>query len=122
MKPVFIDHIVLMVKDVESTAQFYGSFLDEPITKSEEQVAYKVGETTIFFGLPYKEYKPHDKDVYGLNHLTFRVSSLEELKEFENKLSQADIKHSGIQIDKYGGKEFIWFDDPDGYRLEFYLR
>lgn len=26
------------------------------------------------------------------------------------------------KIDKYGKKEFIWFDDPDGARLEFYLR
>jgi hypothetical protein len=32
------------------------------------------------------------------------------------------IKQSGIQVDKYGNNEFIWFDDPDGYRVEFYCR
>ena len=27
-----------------------------------------------------------------------------------------------MKIDFYGKKEFIWIDDPDGIRLEFYLR
>ncbi|OGN13907.1 MAG: hypothetical protein A3J47_03460 [Candidatus Yanofskybacteria bacterium RIFCSPHIGHO2_02_FULL_43_22] len=122
MKPQFIDHIVIIAKDIDRTADFYNSFLGEPIMKDAEQVAYKVGDTKIFFGLPYKDFEPNDKDKYGLNHLAFGVRSIEELKEFENKLNQTSIKNSGIKIDKYGKKEFIWFDDPDGYRLEFYYR
>ena len=96
--------------------------MGEPITKDKEQVAYKIGDTKLFFGLPYKDYERHDKDKYGLNHLAFGVRSIDELKKFEAKLNQGEIKNSGIQIDKWGKKEFIWFDDPDGYRLEFYYR
>ncbi len=47
---------------------------------------------------------------------------MKELKHYKQILSKAKIKHSGIKVDKYGNKEFIWFDDPDGIRLEFYLR
>ncbi len=116
-----IDHLVLMVKDIETTSQFY-SFLGEPVLKSEDQVVYQVGDTKIFFGLPYTSYGSYDKDAIGLNHLAFGVKSKDELVQMKDGLDQNGIKNSGIQIDKYGGKEFIWFDDPDGYRLEFYLR
>lgn len=122
MQPQLIDHIVIVVKDVEKTADFYSKFLGEPTTRDKEQVVYKIGDTKLFFGLPYKDYEWHDKDKYGLNHLAFGVRSIEELKDFETKLNQANIKNSGVQIDKWGKKEFIWFDDPDGYRLEFYYR
>ena len=83
---------------------------------------YQVGDMKLFFVLPYKEYRKHDKDKYSLNHLAFGVRSVKELKDFENKLNKGAIKNSGIQISKYSGRGYIWFDDPDGYRIEFYLR
>ena len=122
MKPNSIDHIVIVVKDIAKTEKFYSQFLGKPKHLGDDSVSYDVGGTQIFFGLPYKDYQAHDKDKYGLNHLAFRASSLDELKEFEKILNSTGVKNSGIQIDKYGSKEFIWFDDPDGYRLEFYLR
>ncbi len=122
MKPSYIDHIVLIVKDVNKTFEFYKTFLGEPNQKDEFQVAWKVGETKIFFVLPIKEYKPNDKDSYSLNHLAFGVISTEELKQFEKLLNDANILNKGIRIDKYGKKEYVSFDDPDGYRIEFYSR
>lgn len=119
----FIDHIVLIVKSVEETEKFYSLFLGEPIVKNEESVAYQIGETKIFFGLPYAEqFKIGDKDAGGFNHLAFGVRTLEELKTFQDILDKNNIKNSGVQIDRYGKKEFIWFDDPHNYRIEFYLR
>ena len=122
MNVKFIDHIVLIVRDIKETEKFYSAFLGKPEHLDEESISYKVGDTKIFLGLPYKEWETFNKDKGGLNHLAFGVRNLSELKELEKILDQASIKHSGIQIDKYGGKEFIWFDDPNGYRLEFYLR
>lgn len=122
MTPKYIDHIVLMVKDVEKTYSFYKNFLGEPIEKDKEQVAWQVGETKLFFGLPYKEYVLGDKDSYLLNHLAFGVRSIEELKQFEKILNDAKIPNKGIRVDKYGKKEYVSFDDPDGYRIEFYHR
>ncbi len=122
MKPTYIDHIVLIVKDINKTAEFYSVFLGEPELKNDEEVAFKIGETKIFFGLPLKEYLLGDKDSYSLNHLAFGVTSTEELKELEKILNDAKISNKGIRIDKYGKKEYISFDDLDGYRIEFYNR
>ncbi len=122
MKPKFIDHIVLIVQDVQKTAEFHIQFLGEPIQRAKEQVAFKVGDTKVFFGLPYQDWKEFNKDAGGLNHIAFGVRTVEELQQFHDLLDARGIKNSGITVDKYGGKEFIWFDDPDGYRREFYYR
>ncbi len=37
-------------------------------------------------------------------------------------LTSNEIAHSEITIDRYGLKAFICLDDPDGMRIEFYLR
>lgn len=122
MIPAYIDHLVIMVKDIHETEKSCTKFLGNPLELTEEQVAYQVGETKIFFGLPYAEWKEIDKDANGLNHLAFGVKTAEELRKFEKILNDADIKNSGIKVDRWGNKEFIWFDDPNGYRLEFYCR
>ena len=124
MKPQYIDHIVLIVEDTEKTYNFYKHFLGEPEQKDEFQVCWKIGETKLFFVLYTEEkgYKPNDKDSYSLNHLAFGVRSTEELKQFERILNDAKISNKGIRIDKYGKKEYVSFDDPDGYRIEFYNR
>ena len=122
MKPTFIDHVVLMVKDIKETEKFYSIFLGKPDHSDDESVSYKIGDTKIFLGLPYKEFEKVDKDRSSLNHLAFGVKTGDELRDFEKVLNEAGIKNSGVKIDKYGTKEFIWFDDPNGYRLEFYCR
>ena len=122
MQPKYIDHIVLIVKSIEETEKFYSSFLGKPVQIDKEQVAYKIGETKIFFGLPYGEYEKSNKDKTSLNHLAFGVRTSEELRKLESVLNEANIKNSGIKIDKYGDKEFIWFDDPSNIRLEIYCR
>ncbi len=122
MQPTFIDHIVLIIKNVEETESFYTKFLGAPLQVNEEQVCYKIGDTKIFFGLPYGDWEATNKDHGGLNHLAFGVRTRDELEQCKEKLESGEIKNSGIQIDKYGGKEFIWLDDPNGIRLEFYMR
>lgn len=122
MELKFIDHIVLIVKNIEETEKFYSTFLGKPDHQDENQIAYKIGETKVFFGLSLGEYEKSDKDKTSLNHLAFGVREGEELRKFENVLNSAGIKNSGIKIDKYGNKEFIWFDDPSGVRLEIYCR
>lgn len=122
MKLSFIDHIEIIVKNIEETEKFYSSFLGKPEHQDKEQVEYKIGDTKIFFGLAYGDFEKSDKDKSSLNHLAFGVRTIEELKEFGKILNGAGIKNSGVLIDKYGNKEFVWFDDPNGYRLEIYCR
>ena len=122
MIPQFIDHIVLIVKDLKETEKFYTSFLGNPSHLDEEYMAYKIGESTIYLALSDGDFQKVDKDKGGLNHLAFGVRTAEELRGFEKVLNEAGVQNSGVKIDKYGNKEFIWFDDSNGYRLEFYSR
>ena len=122
MQPKFIDHIVLIVKDIKETEEFYNKFLGEPGHIYDDSISYKIGETKIFFGLPYGKWQDTNKDLSGFNHLAFGVRTMEELEEFEKILNDANIKNSGIIKEKDSKKDFIWFDDPNGYRLEFYRR
>jgi len=122
MQPSFIDHIVIGVQEIDRTTRFYEVFLGKPVHRDNESVAFQVGKTRVFFGLPSGEFIKTDKDRGGLNHLAFGVRTAAELRALEETLNNADIKNSGVRIDPYGNKQFVWFDDPDGYRLEFYCR
>jgi len=123
MKPGFIDHLVFRVQDLALTGRFYTSLLGSPDYATEDTLMYITGQTRLFFTPAGQQQEvPYAKERHGLNHLAFGVRTLEELKAVEIQLNSAGIQHSGIQIDRYGLVEFIWLDDPDGFRLEFYLR
>jgi catechol-2,3-dioxygenase len=86
-------------------------------------VLYVVGDTLLFFTpLEKAEPRAYEKENIGLNHLAFGVRSVEELKEVAAQLNTAGIAHSGIQMCRFGEVEFIWLDDPDRIRVEFYRR
>ncbi len=84
---------------------------------------YEAGDTLLFFTLSDRRQQvPFEKEKVGLNHIAFGVRTLEELQTIQAQLDHAGLSHSGITLDRYGLKEFIWLDDPDGMRIEFYLR
>jgi catechol-2,3-dioxygenase len=119
-----LDHVVVLIENVNRTEKFYSRFLGKPLHRDKESISYQLGQVKLFLGLPYtvdRKYR-FDKDRIGLNHLAFGVQTLAELKKMGSILSKAKIKNSGILSDKYSGNPFIWFDDPDGMRLEFYFR
>ncbi|MSU45356.1 MAG: hypothetical protein EXS47_01875 [Candidatus Zambryskibacteria bacterium] len=100
MRPTFLDHIVIIVKDLKKTKDFYSHFLGEPKEKYDDSISYQIGDTKIFFGLPYGEWQDTDKDKSGLNHLALGVRTLEELNQFEKLLNDSGIKNSGITVEK----------------------
>lgn len=124
MNHKFIDHVTLMVKDLKKTDEFYSKIFGDPIHRDDFSIAWKFGDTKLFFGLPYKELEGNvfNRNRIGLNHLAFGVRTLDGLREWEGKLTEAGIKNSGIIKDKYKNREYIWFDDPDCIRQELYLR
>jgi len=75
-----------------------------------------------FFTLCDRHEEAYDKESIGLNHFAFGVRTLDELQRIQAQLNSLGISHSGIGVDRYGRKEFIWLDDPDGMRVEFYVR
>jgi catechol-2,3-dioxygenase len=119
---LYIDHLVFRVEDLEPTEKFYCALLGKPISQGKDFLVYQIGETQLFFTPATKPSAPYDKEQPGLNHFAFGVHDPSDLRKIEDHLNNSGLKHSGIGIDSYGGKEYIWFNDPNGFRLEFYCR
>jgi len=119
----FVDHLVFRVAVLTKTEWFYTVLLGQSPDRTEDSIMFQVGDTRVFFTLCDRpQSAPHTKDEIGLNHLAFGVRTLEELHVIMDQLDRAGICNSGIKKDRYGQKEFIWLDDPDNMRIEFYLR
>jgi catechol-2,3-dioxygenase len=119
---LYLDHIVVSVKNLSQSVKFYEKFLGK-VKRTQVDAAWVVGNTKLFLTSAYKKQaKPFDKHNFGLNHIAFGIKSKKELEALELKLTKANVKHSSIIKDKFSGNSFLWFDDPDKIRLEFYLR
>ncbi len=124
-KKLYVDHIVLTISDLNRTKSFYSKIFGKADREDDDAILYYIGETKLFFGLPYGVMPKDDKfnaDRIGLEHLAIGVRTLEDLREIERTLNSHEIRNSQIHIDKHSGKEKIWFNDPDGIRLEFFIR
>jgi glyoxylase I family protein len=123
LRPKFVDHLVFRVTELDRTERFYTALLGQPPERAEDSLMYKAGDTRLFFTLSDRPQQGnYEKEKVGLNHMAFGVRTLEGLKTIRAQLDSAGISDSGIVIDHYGRKEFIWLDDRDGMRIEFYLR
>lgn len=119
----FIDHLVFRVSNLSKTESFYTVLLGQTPEYAEDSLSYVMGNTRLFFTPAAKrETELYDKENIGLNHIAFGVRTVPELQAIQKQLDTAGIVHSGIALDPYGLKEFLWLDDPDGLRVEFYLR
>jgi len=120
--PKFVDHLVFRVRDMSRTERFYTALLGPPL-KEEDFIMYRVGDTLLFFGrsmvTPQDAY---DKEKIGLNHIALGVRTEKELQTIEAQLNAGAISHSGIKLWQDGVTRYIWLDDPDGMRVEFWLR
>jgi catechol-2,3-dioxygenase len=121
--PQFVDHLVFRVADLSKTERFYTTVLEQEPQRADDSAMYQVGETRLFFTrCPRIQQGRYEKENVGLNHLAFGVVTVEELQSVRTRLDRAQIVHSGIRKDQYGHKDFIWLDDPDNMRIEFYFR
>src|SRR6266404_2624363 len=110
--PRFVDHAVFRVGDLRRTERFYTILLGEPSHRAEDSIMYEVGDARLFFSAcDLDNPRAFEKEQIGLNHLAFGVRTLEELRAIREQLDGVGIVHSGILIDRYGEKEFIWMDD-----------
>jgi catechol-2,3-dioxygenase len=119
---LYIDHLVFRVEDLQQTEAFYRALLGEPVAQGKDFLVYRIGETQLFFTPSAKAAAPYDKEQPGLNHFALGVHYPSDLRTIEAHLNKSGLKHSGIGIDSHGGKEYIWFNDPNGFRVEFYCR
>jgi glyoxylase I family protein len=120
--PNFVDHLVFRVAEMARTERFYSTLLGQPL-KEEDYIMYMAGDTRLFFTrCAVSGQETYNKDNVGLNHIAFGVRTSMDLETIREQLDSNGIPHSGIKLWQDGVTEYIWLDDPDGIRVEFWLR
>jgi len=101
---LYLDHVVLTVRDIHRTKEFYEKIFGEPDYEADEGFMYHMGPTRLFFTLPRGPQAPNDRfdpTRIGLEHIAIGVKNLDDLKAYAKALDERGIKHSGIHIDNH---------------------
>lgn len=111
-----IDHIVLHVSDVARSKKFYTELLGmTPYRENERQVFLHAGAQGVaLFKKPDSAPAPAGGD---MNHLALNVAggTYESLK--------SELEAHGVRVSgRPGDDHCIYFQDPDGHRLQLMFR
>jgi catechol 2,3-dioxygenase-like lactoylglutathione lyase family enzyme len=116
-----VHHVALISSDVERTVRFYQDLLEFPLTDMFENRDYKGsthfffdignGNSIAFFDLPGLDLGPYAEVLGGLHHLAISVEP-DRWAHLKGKLDEAGIGYAHISGSS------IYFNDPDGARLE----
>ena len=116
-----VHHVALISSDVERTVRFYQDLLEFPLTDMFENRDYKGsthfffdignGNSIAFFDLPGLDLGPYAEVLGGLHHLAISVEP-DRWAHLKGKLDAAGIGYAHISGSS------IYFNDPDGARLE----
>ncbi|MEF2509692.1 VOC family protein [Vibrio mimicus] len=121
-----IHHAAIICSDYPRSKAFYTEILGLRVVAENYRTArdsYKLdlalpdGSQIELFSFPNAPERPSFPEAQGLRHLAFVVDDVAETK--------AQLEHKGvsvepIRIDKYTGKAYTFFADPDGLPLELY--
>lgn len=115
-----VGHVVLNVKDVETSAQFYTEVLGMEIMRLREGNAAFLSFGTQHHDIAlFKAPEGAERGALGLNHIALQIEGGEtELRQLYGKL----VQH-GTKVDfttDHGMTRSVYFFDPDGNRLEIF--
>jgi catechol-2,3-dioxygenase len=115
-----VGHVVLNVKDVETSSKFYTEALGmEVMLRRGDNAAFLSFGTQHHDIALFKAPDGAEKDTLGLNHIAFQIEGGEtELRQLYGRLVQhgATIDHTT----DHGMTHSVYFFDPDGNRLEIF--
>src|SRR3954469_22736834 len=123
-----IDHVDLVVSDLDRSLEFYRSLLrplgfdrEEPITGERGERVVYLGRGSVAIGLRAAQ-SPGAVDRYavGMHHLALPVSSrgvVDERAEWLRSVG-AEIESGPAEYDYAPGYYALFFYDPDGLKLE----
>ncbi|AFD07470.1 SMU1112c/YaeR family gloxylase I-like metalloprotein [Solitalea canadensis] len=123
-----IHHIAIICSDYEKSKSFYCDVLGLSIiqeTFRAERESYKLdlalGSNYVIelFSFPDPPVRRSFPEACGLRHLAFEVDDIKSAKE---ELISKGVTVQEIRMDELTGKQFAFFDDPDGLPLEIYQK
>ena len=122
-----ISHIDLTVTDLDASEAFYADLLgmnrlfDGRNDEHHVSARYVVHpESMVIIGLVQHDESqgPFNERQIGLDHLSFNVSSRDELDAWMRRLDDRGIAHSGITDQEMW--DVLVLRDPDNIQLEFF--
>ncbi|HEY8562735.1 MAG TPA: VOC family protein [Pyrinomonadaceae bacterium] len=120
-------HVGLNVNDLERSKKFYSEVFGFEVKgeskDADRKYALLAKNGKLVLTLWQQSRNEFDRAAARLHHLSFQASSVEEIQRFEEKLRARGAKfiYDGIVLHGEGAKSGgIFFEDPDGIRLEIY--
>jgi len=115
-----VGHVVLNVKDVETSVKFYTEALGMEVMRLRENSAAFLSFGTQHHDIAlFKAPEGAEMGTLGLNHIAFQIEGGEtELRQLYGRL----VQH-GAKVDyttDHGMTHSVYFFDPDGNRLEIF--
>lgn len=120
-----LGHIVLHVRDVERSIQFYTEVLNLRVSDRQESGgAFLTGigdhhTIGLFPSAGVIADKPA-QDAVRLNHFALQVGSIEELFDIRAYLQERGVPINFQGRRRLGGHTSVEFQDPDGFHVELY--
>ena len=125
-----IAHVRLTVTDIERSRQFYESVFDWPVLlevpenadeATREQLGFLYGGVVYDLGGTLLGLRPVATDRFhedraGLDHIAFRLASLDELDTAAAHLDEVGVEHEPVK--DIGPSYILQFRDPDNIALE----
>ena len=124
-----IEHIQINISDAKVSFPFYKELLSyfeyEIVKENEECIGLSNGTTGIWVRQTKEKYKnaKFHRRATGLNHISFRVSSKEDVdkftKEFLNKKGIKTLYETPKHFPEYTERYYaVFFEDPNRIKLE----
>lgn len=124
--PKKLGHLVLKVNDVQASVKFYQEVVGLTISDwIDDRMVFLRSSSDhhdlALLQLPADQIGKQDPEQSRIEHFSYHVDSIDEIKAIANMLQAR-----GIEIDRGVGRHgpgdntFIVFKDPDGNNVEFY--
>ena len=121
---VQIDHLVLTVGDFSKSREFYGKLLGflgfKVLDEYSTMMGWTNGKTRLWISAADAEGRkhPHRKGNVGFHHYAFQLRSRRDVDALHAFLEREGIAIADPAGEYYDDYYAVFFNDPDGMRLE----
>jgi catechol 2,3-dioxygenase-like lactoylglutathione lyase family enzyme len=120
VEPVVKFHLSLIVSSLGTALSFYRALFGiEPAKCNDDYAKFELEDPPVMFSLVPRAPGPGG----SLSHLGFRVSSVEQVRQTQERLAAAGIctQHQCGTVCGYARQDKVWTKDPDGNFWEVYV-